>query len=377
MLKRNSPRQKIIMISLSVFIVALIVCYFLFDFNGENMKKHIEIYIVKKKTKNYFQKCKLCDFVPQNHKPTSSFRDLLITVMYGTPTNILPALRSLRTTQSQATVVILTDNKTLSTIPDKAMRYIKHCSVEFEIVEKGEMSMLHFFTWRQAQYLNYIANHRTEYDRVIIFDLFDTVFQGDPFSSDLRYDKLYFSVENQTYSRSIYNQNLIKPLIDHGILDNISIMLDKPVINGGLFGGGINEVIAFLQLYMSNFKEDYSNVYVDDQPFINYLVHTKKIDDLKIPYELDMRKEMLVSVSASMMLLSSFVLGNVTHQHARYPALVIHQFKQKKEFNIEVYRACPRGEIDIPNYMPKLKERQIKEMERCLSENCSKLWYKN
>ena len=375
--KQRISRVKIVSIIIGVLIVALLLANVLFDGPINEKKEIVKIISKKVKTKIYFNKCMMCNFTPQNYKPTSTFKDLLITTMFKTPTNIFPAIRSLRTTQSQASVVIITDNETLRTIPLLAMKDLMHCSLQFEVVEKREMSMLHFFTWRQQQYLNYLSENKDKYNRVIIFDLFDTVFQGDPFTKDLHNNKIYFSVENQTYDRSPYNQQLIKPLVEKGILNNITFLLDKPVINGGLMGGGINEVIAFLQLYMSNFKNDFSNVYVDDQPFINYIVHSKMLENMQIPYEFDSRREMLVSVSASLKKLGSFVMGNVTHPDARRPMLVIHQFKQKKEFNIEVYRACPRGNIKIPNYMPKLKERQIEELEKCLRENCSKLWYRN
>ncbi len=115
---------------------------------------------------------------------------------------------------------------------------------------------------------NYLNENGKEYAKVLVTDVKDVYFYGDPFE-DIPQDKLVASSEVILYQDEQWNQTHL--LHNLGLI-GVTTLLDKPVYNVGVFGGGttlVRDLCADIYL-MSCGKPK-----VADQTSFNYLINTK------------------------------------------------------------------------------------------------------
>lgn len=110
--------------------------------------------------------CLLCNFTHRNREADSSSKDLVIGTMVGATFGVLPFVRTLRTTGCKATIVILADDKAISSMTTNHWKQLQGCCAHIisigEWDQRIETSKLFFPIG------DYIYHQRKHIDRVLI-----------------------------------------------------------------------------------------------------------------------------------------------------------------------------------------------------------------
>ena len=130
--------------------------------------------------------------------------------------------------------------------------------------------------------MQWLENHIEEVDRIFHADAFDVLFQKDPFSPEIKTNKLLFIVEphcfrscgwNLAWFNRCYNWSTLLEIRNHYIICSGSII------------GGARSYLKLLQLMIS--QEEWSDCYDTslDQPILNYLIWLGIARDHGIEYD--------------------------------------------------------------------------------------------
>lgn len=118
---------------------------------------------------------------------------------------------------------------------------------------------------------NFLTNHSSHYDKILITDVKDVYFNSDPFT-DISSSGLTVSSEVITYESEQWNKEHVH--YNLGII-GLHVLLDKPVYNVGVFGGDIE---AVKNLCADIYLMSVGKFKVADQTSFNYLIQTKYKD---------------------------------------------------------------------------------------------------
>ena len=131
--------------------------------------------------------CLLCNYSNVGFSDSSK-RDVVISFAAKNVMNIALLQRTLRTTGSNASLVILLDNQAMNTIDPITYQFFKNCSTQVVITPDVPYASSGFECKNFLFSLVYlfIKFNRYMINKVIFVDLFDTLFQGDPFNQFLR-----------------------------------------------------------------------------------------------------------------------------------------------------------------------------------------------
>lgn len=188
-----------------------------------------------------FNNCKLCDFTPVN-LPNSTKRDAIFTMLTNFGPGSERLIRSLRTTGSQATIVIFTPNGV--TLP----RWVFDCGV-LQIQSSPFTTRVKSspYKMRWEWYYEYLKKNLYKYDRIFHTDAFDAFFFGDPFTFANDHSALYFQMEDKSLRSCPYNKKWI--LSCHFDMDRKRMLANTIACSGSLLGGAesffkFNEILV-------------------------------------------------------------------------------------------------------------------------------------
>ena len=193
----NRPRKvaKIHLIIIAIaFFIFLNLLYILISPTKED-KSYIN-------SNNNFSNCKLCDFSPVN-LPSSTERDAVFMMLTKFGDGSERLIRSLRTTGSQAKIVIFTPYDV--TLP----QWVFDCGV-IQIKSSPFTTRIKTspYKMRWEWYYEYLKDNLHKYDRIFHTDAFDAFFFGDPFAFAPDHTGLYFQMENFSV-KLLHNENLM------------------------------------------------------------------------------------------------------------------------------------------------------------------------
>lgn len=134
----------------------------------------------------------------------STPRDLLIGALVGVGVGLVPFVRSLNAAGCRATKVLVVDDDNLY---DGTVGREEVCGSNISFVSVGNWMPVRprspgMFLIPVAEFL---ARHAAEFDRVVVTDVSDVVFQGDPFQSDFDWDAVGFVLEHEHISENPTN----------------------------------------------------------------------------------------------------------------------------------------------------------------------------
>lgn len=135
---------------------------------------------------NITESCEPCTYEPKNLHNNSTPRDVILAYAIGGAYNLIPFMRTLRTTGSKASVVFFVDDKAYNSISDHTMAYVKNCGVNF--IKMGKVIHTGKYSQYSIGYLymqEFIKQNLHRIDRVMRGDMYDMLFQGDPFYDEL------------------------------------------------------------------------------------------------------------------------------------------------------------------------------------------------
>lgn len=296
--------------------------------------------------------CPSCLFTSTNYRPNSTPRDLLITTMFDHVYNIIPSIRSIRTSKCQAQYFVLTDLKTRKKLTDDTIKILKSCGgyvVRYLRLKKLDRSII--FTLRQILVYNFIGKRAHLLDRVISFDLYDTIFQGDPFTPEIKQDGLYFILENTTY-HFIYNEEHYDVKFSRYTKEDY----DKfNIINGATIMGGVVNVMEYMHFYLSNNPLTLDN-HPDDQWYLNKYVYNGDLAKAGIKFKLFDMKSRYVSICRTYNYPTKWDIGNYKPADSKVNPLLIHQFDDVPKLLHNVYEKCPKGNLIVNQYIRRIDD---------------------
>ena len=310
------------------------------------------------------EKCPCCNFTVRNQEfADSTENDLIIVAGVGQVRNLGPFMRTLRTTGSKCGVVLLTDDNTI--IDPITEEIAINCGLQIYRCGIFEPPPLYYAPNAYVYYYikAFLEKNIDKLHRVIVVDLFDTVFQGDPFNVQVNGEYInaideglfYLSswTNRQWYSHADWRKWPKVPLSKY-----LSLYLCS-----GYFGGNAKDLLKLITVFV-NFYDYYSNA--PDQGVFNYLFLAKgKEYGLKrSPFRWHELVHHTTHAAKNIRKKHHRVLGKIPARwNTKKYASVIHLYYKSEILTASILFACPR----LPNqsyYIARLNENEINNLEK-------------
>ena len=305
-----------------------------------------------KMTKNInYEKCLLCNFTVRNEfYANSTPYDLIITCIFGVAKQLFIFIRTLRTVHYKGKCIILIDEKALESIDKKTLLYSLDCGIQFVnygkfIFPKGTGVIFRFHMMTE-----YIRFNKNQINRVIICDLFDTVFQGDPFNTQVNMYQLNVADEGMPYNHAWSHAN--RAWIQYSD-PNYPLPRDQDFYYfcAGVIGASVDVMLNFLYEELKLFTVD---ALVNDQGVLNYL-YLSGILQKKAVSVVPKRKSELIYHSYFTM----FEPNHDKYKIGMFPSIrnnsfycsVIHQAYSTGVLKGSLSNACPQPDKSMKNYI--------------------------
>jgi hypothetical protein len=299
--------------------------------------------------------------VKDDDVPNSSEKDVILTLAVGQLRNAHPFVRTLRTTGCVARCVLFVDSAVRDGYSAGFFETLESCGVQFVDLGPNPGVQVGRDFLRQLVYHRFVAVNRDYIDRVLVADLFDTVFQKDPFIDSFRRDRVYYSDEGRLIKYDGLNRRWIRQVI---IRANVILGLERindsmreevfehTVVNGGLIGGGVGPFLQHLK-FMDNIGSFVSLApFCLDQPLLNVGVG---LGLLTFPYQIDPPNSTFLGslglVVDSLGRAMGKELGLLRHEGRIHN--VLHQYDRSTYLKNVVRKACPGPFSDLPDYIGK------------------------
>ncbi|OHS94984.1 hypothetical protein TRFO_38794 [Tritrichomonas foetus] len=296
----------------------------------------------------YLQKCLLCNFNVRNLNSDSTTRDAIFSFMFSEIAGILPFTRSLRTTGSNCRVFIFADDNSMSKITEDELMVLDRCSIT--LIKTGfskHMAWTQIVLLRYPVFYDFLFLRRYLIDRVIIVDMYDSVFQGDPFTTDFQKDTFYFVEENS----SIENCWINALWLQQAAPDSYEIIKKNKILNSGLFMGGTMQVLKFLDIYLTFYENKDQNSTAPDQGYFNFVAYTKVLNDPSMKTKILTGNDGVIVLSYFQESQTKLIFGNFKPKNAVIYPRILHQYDTRSEFRVSVFYACPKGRLNTSTYI--------------------------
>ena len=130
---------------------------------------------------------------------------------------------------------------------------------------------------RYYLYADFLHNSPVKYDKILLCDVRDTVFQRYPFPEELKSSLYFFEEYPFKISQRPFNYNCVRAIFGKDALDQLG---DKTIICSGIILGTLNGIKLFLSSMKSvRFQYPFIN---GDQAAVNYLVYNNLLVDVKL-----------------------------------------------------------------------------------------------
>ena len=217
--------------------------------------------------------CVLCNFASSDRKSDSTPHDVVMTHSVGKFSNLLPFVRSLRSTGANCSIVIfvsLSDYKPYA----NQMKAAEECGVQFVYVDIPKNllknSRFHVFI---PFYYDFIFKNKNKIHRILKCDLFDTLFQLDPFNDKYFKNNTFFMYKEKSNGYHCRTQvKLSKTGSTKG-------WFDRTYYCAGVYGAEAQHFLDLMKIYMdivhpTKYSIEVTGTNISDQDIFNYLINT-------------------------------------------------------------------------------------------------------
>jgi hypothetical protein len=269
--------------------------------------------------------------------------DAILGTMFRMTYNLVPFVRSLRTTGCRARLCLFVDNAVLRKMDKPLSTLIDNCGVTLINIGDLELARNEMLLIRNVILCDFLRHRMYLFDRILIVDLYDTIFQGDPFHRKFDRDSVGFSLETRRCDRGQIRWATL--LVGK---ERSAVFWNSSCINVGTIVGGVAPVTRFLEVYVDYLMAIPPDilakiVWIPDQVVINSMIHTNVVSDAGI------RIRYYQSFDEYHIMLYLFDRPNLTYavghyrefQNGSYP-LVVHLFDRSKRFCRSVPNVCPQ-----------------------------------
>ncbi|EAX98311.1 hypothetical protein TVAG_018470 [Trichomonas vaginalis G3] len=321
----------------------------------------------KNQYSNYFtyrdySKCPSCNYPNRTTSPIKSTpSDVILVYAIKGVKNLILFIRTLRHTGSQASVFLFVDTEAYNTINAETKEVLDKCGMN--IIDMGKFPEFDIFSAFSMGFVamhNFLLSNQKYIRNVLIVDLYDIIFQSDPFTHSGHMEKLEFVSQMNFYNSSDTDREWISFYRDFDPKWN-----DSLIINSGQLIGSCYNVLQFLDLYLEFFDpSDYYSVRTTDQAFFNLLFLTKKIDERKIPYiiyKYDAYSRIIVTLGLEP---RERKLGYVRKYKMKEYVPIIHQYYKVPDLIYSILDSCKRETNRWINYTSGFTDEDIETYEK-------------
>lgn len=305
--------------------------------------------------------CTPCDFAVRNTEPNSTPRDLILTVALGGVQNLIVFMRTLRTTGSKCSVVILTDHKAYLAIGDETREYAQNCGCQ--IIDCGDdpVQEYKFGPHNYCYYLMYLFlyNNQGKFDRVVNIDLYDAAFQGDPFNFQVNTTHLNMIDEGSDYTtdNGEWMYNWYK--------DGFGLLTDEErkdlYLCSGYLGGPPSLFMLFIEEFL---KITIWEKGIADQATYNYLVTKGALAN--VSRNKVRKNELVYNIAFKRLKDEPNQMGDIrTIRNVNFHSVIIHQYYFSPPFAVSLLRACPRESPTMDRYIAHCDFSCFNQVESC------------
>ena len=229
--------------------------------------------IAKPETTADYSNCSLCSqFKPTNTQKSNSLRDLLITIAYNSNLDgIYSMVRSLRSTGSNAKVVIMHNEKTNKMVNNELKNSLKNCGVHF--INLGNPSVLSYYQ-KFGMLYDFLKIYKHSFDRVIYLNENSVLFQDNPFEA------IDFTKLNLPQSKSLIKNiqyinggfHCINKKVPGGIENQQAVFLS-------FIASSLNNVKNFAKTIIKTGKQEQSKENCNVESYINLWLYQKSLNN--------------------------------------------------------------------------------------------------
>ena len=203
--------------------------------------------------------------------------DIIISFIYGIQFyNFLTFARSLRTTGSRATIILFASTQWILICPPQLLSEFKNCGFILEVCiqrfkEKNPLFLRFYLYYEFLQYYHL-------FHRIIICDIFDTLFQYDPFNPQFPEFNAVVAIENQDLTTNVNGDWMESADLNY----NRTFYKGKYVLCMGLLFGGSKPLFKLFHKYLNyELLKKVAND-TNDQTLLNYMFYHNELDGLLI-----------------------------------------------------------------------------------------------
>ena len=309
-----------------------------------------------------YSNCELCTFTVRNEFQDSRPNDLIIAPAIWNIANENFFSRSLRTAQSKCHLAIVCDEIAIDRLPKERYEAAVKCGVQFCVVPSKKWGGGYFDQCAVTFYfvIAYILRNRGRFHRIIFQDLFDTVFQGDPFTTDL----VVSSNEiHATHEFLDGNNRFMVNLYKRANITQPEWYKKRFFINGSHFAAFSETLLKFLLIFIS--VNHFGKLW-NDQMTDNYLVFSGILESYNLHYTIEERPQRFINLISGKPT-ERTSLGNF---HAYFTndqsyAVALHHTYNRVDIMVNMAQFCPIKERDqnlVRNYFGKCRDFCIKEV---------------
>ena len=285
-------------------------------------------------------------------------RDLIMVAAQKTMTGAVLFMRSLRRTGYFSPVIIMADGEAMKHTTNATKQYLLSLGAHIVPIGYVQHEQNSVYSTGLVAIYDFMKSNTQHFDRVMVCDLFDIAFQGNPFEFPMENNTLYFVSERIPFKESKINQEWIKN--DIGSFPNE--WLDKDIVNSGQIIGDIEPMLAFFYRYIQHInltKNNYHQVTTPDQAVFNILIHSGELDKYQIPYVVCDKKVYSVVLS-SPKYDASKGFYNITDNGYYVP--MIHQYYVNKELSVQILTEFPREDGNLTYYIKTFPEDELRKI---------------
>lgn len=153
----------------------------------------------------------------------------------------------------------------------KINKYAKIIDIDINFIKQMKKNNFFITEWRHLLYKDFLNSNKNKYNKVLLTDVKDVLFQKDIFSYDWKDDFLGVAIEKQTYLEDDLGKLWIER--KYGI-DTYNEFKNKNIICAGTIIGNTSILLDLLNLLC---KQIFSGKYFknQDQADMNYLIFKK------------------------------------------------------------------------------------------------------
>ena len=308
----------------------------------------------------------LCNYTSSKDGCNSTPRDVVITCAAYDTCNLVLFQRTLRTTGCKATLILFMDQIAIDNMDPDTLEFTKQMNTYIFLTPTPPGKGVRTKNYFAYIFKEFLRENEFKIDRVIFSDLFDTLFQEDPFNTRLPTKSLHIVHENIRNKLNKVNYMFMRKTISGFKFDNVTG--EMKTINSGYAGGPVSLVKAYFtqQLSILTFTNG------DDQGSTNILYVTGTFVNKGIPIAED---DYNGKIRHLVFYKSNLPFPKVNgHINKSVRAAVIHLYYYlPTQSLVSLLRVCPRITKNMKNYIPKKRLQNINYYEMILANEGYKI----